>query len=251
VSRAAVAGLLAGLIGLPGTSSTGSSDRYCTGSYGGQPPRAAAQLRLGLDPGLAGSAGGSQLPSVPDNLSRDLAGVRALRPRDRVLVVRLNRLMWSDGEAGIAAFRRMVRTYTRAGFDVELQVRYHPASGEAGHIADWERWVRRVVDVFGRNRRVVSMTITNEVNVTFSPNTSDGYYSGAQDALIGGIEAGWREARHRGFRQLRFGFTYAYRFSPSGDAAFFSYLGTHGGGRSGAPSDSSGSTSIPARSTRR
>jgi hypothetical protein len=28
---------------------------------------------------------------------------------------------------------------------------------------------------------------------------------------------------------LRFGFTYAYRFSPQGDAAFFSYLGAHGG----------------------
>jgi hypothetical protein len=85
------------------------------------------------------------------------------------------------------------------------------------------------VDVFGRNRRVVSMTITNEVNVTFSPNTSDGSYAGAEDALIKGIEAAHAEARRRGFRQLRFGFTYAYRFSPTGDAAFFSYLGAHGG----------------------
>jgi hypothetical protein len=229
VIRPLAVGLLAGLIGLPGTGAPASSDPNCTGSYGGQPPRVAAPLRFGIDPGLAGSAGGSQLPSVPDNLSRDLAGVRALRARGRVLVVRLNRLMWSDGESGIATFRRMVRMYTRAGFEVELQVRYHPPSGEAGHIADWERWVRHVVDVFGRNRRVVSMTITNEVNVTFSPNTSDGYYAGAEDALIGGIKAAWREARRRGFHQLRFGFTYAYRFSPSGDASFFSYLGAHGG----------------------
>jgi hypothetical protein len=33
----------------------------------------------------------------------------------------------------------------------------------------------------------------------------------------------------RHFGQLRFGFTYAYRFSPQGDASFFSYLGAHGG----------------------
>jgi hypothetical protein len=137
--------------------------------------------------------------------------------------------MWSDGASGIAAFQRMVRRYARAGFEVELQVRYHPASGEAGRIGDWVHWVRHVVDVFGGDRRVVAMTITNEVNVTFSPNTSDGYYARAEDALIRGIEAASREARRRGFRQLRFGFTYAYRFSPAGDAAFFSYLGAHGG----------------------
>jgi len=89
--------------------------------------------------------------------------------------------------------------------------------------------VRHVVDVFGANRRVVAMTITNEVNVTFSPNTSDGGYTGARDALIEGIEAAHDEAARRGFSQLRFGFTYAYRFSPAEDAAFFAYLGAHGG----------------------
>jgi hypothetical protein len=143
--------------------------------------------------------------------------------------VRLNRLFWSDGEGGISHFSALVRDYSRANFDVELQVRYHPPAGHAGDIAGWERYVRHVVDVFGPNRHVVSMTITNEVNVQFSPNTSDGYYSGAKDALIGGIEAGHAEARRRHFRQLRFGFTYAYRFDPNGDASFFSYLASHGG----------------------
>ena len=244
--RVSVAGLLAALVSL-GTAGSASalplpslpalpslsgagSDPYCTGSYGGLPARAArAPTRFGIDPGLAGSAGGAQLPTVPDDPARDLTAVKALRPSRRVLVLRLNRLMWSDGANGITTFQRMVRTYTRAGFDVELQVRYHPASGEAGNIGAWVAYVRHVVDVFGRNRRVVSMTITNEVNVTFSPNTSDGSYAGAEDALIKGIEAGRAEAQRRGFRQLRFGFTYAYRFSPPGDAAFFSYLGSHGG----------------------
>jgi hypothetical protein len=86
-----------------------------------------------------------------------------------------------------------------------------------------------VVDVFGPDPHVVAMTITNEVNVTFSPNTSDGSYTAAKDALIGGIEAAHDEARRHHFNQLRFGFTYAYRFSPQGDASFFAYLGAHGG----------------------
>jgi hypothetical protein len=218
------------LLGLaPAAAGAGSPDPFCTGTYGNAPPRAGGPLRFGIDPGLAGSAGGVQLPSTPDDPARDLAGVKALDPRGRPLVVRLNRLFWSDGQHGIDAFRALVTRYARAGFEVELQVRYHPASGEAGDIPAWLRYVRHVVDTFGPNRQVISMTITNEVNLTFSPNTSDGYYSGAEDALIQGIEAAHREAVRRGFEQLRFGFTYAYRFSPQGDASFFSYLRAHGG----------------------
>jgi hypothetical protein len=228
-----VVGCIAAVTGLllcaPLRGASAGSDPYCTGSYGGARPRPLAPLRFGIDPGLAGSAGGVQLPSAPDDTARDEAAVRALRPPGRVLVVRLNRLFWSDGQAGIDAFRRLAGRYARAGFDVELQVRYHPPAGQAGNIPAWTSYVRHVVDTFGPDRRVVAMTITNEVNVTFSPNTSDGFYAGAQDALIAGIEAAAREARRRRFAWLRFGFTYAYRFSPQGDAAFFSYLGSHGG----------------------
>ena len=184
---------------------------------------------MGIDPGLAGSAGGQQLPSVPDDPARDLAAVRALAVPGHQLVVRLNRLFWSDGQRGIRHFQRQVRGYARAGFPVELQVRYHPASGQEGNIAAWVAYVRHVVDTFGPSRRVVDMTITNEVNLGVSPNTSDGSYKGSKDALIRGIEAAHREARRRGFSWLRFGFTYAYRWSPQSDAAFFQYLGSHGG----------------------
>ena len=74
------------------------------------------------------------------------------------------------------------------------------------------------------------MTITNEVNLDVSSNTSDGSYKGAEG---GADRRGSRRRTPRrcdgGFRQLRFGFTYAYRFSPQSDAAFFTYLGAHGG----------------------
>jgi hypothetical protein len=184
---------------------------------------------MGIDPGLAGSAGGSQLPAVPDDPARDLAAVRALAVTGRELVVRLNRLFWSAGQPGIRRFEREVRRYTRAGFPVELQVRYHPPPDQEGDIPAWLAYVRHVVDTFGANPRVVDMTITNEVNLDVSPNTSDGSYAGAKDALVRGVEAAHAEAARRGFRQLRFGFTYAYRWSPQSDAAFFAYLGSHGG----------------------
>jgi hypothetical protein len=206
-----------------------ASDPLCLGSYGNATPDAGGPIRFGIDPGLAGTAGGVQLPSVPDDPARDLQAARALRPPGHPLVVRLNRLFWSDGDAGIAHFRRQVAAYTRAGFYVEIQVRYHPPAGEAGDIAAWDRYVRHVVDRLGGNRRVIAMTITNEVNLTFSPNTSDGYYRGAPDALIGGLESAHSEAQRRGFRWLRFGFTFAYRLLPTADSAFFSYLGAHGG----------------------
>jgi hypothetical protein len=93
----------------------------------------------------------------------------------------------------------------------------------------WTRYVRRVVDVIGRVPGVSAMTITNEVNLAVSPNTSDGSYKDADQALIAGIEAAHAEAVHDRKPNLRFGFTYAYRFSPSGDTGFFSAL--HAGGK--------------------
>ncbi len=199
------------------------------GNYARAPTRPGGRLRFGIDPGIAGTIGGAQLPAVPDNPAKDVAAVVRLRPRGRILVVRLNRLFWSDGAAGIARYERAARTYARAGDQVEIQVRYDPASGEEGDLARWTEYVRHVVDALGANRAVVAMTITNEVNIPFSPNTSDGSFTGAKDALIDGIEAAHLEAVRRHYGRLRFGFTYAYRLSPAGDTAFFKYLGTHGG----------------------
>jgi hypothetical protein len=228
--RISAAGLVVLALGTIGASARAdTSDPDCVGTYSGAPARVGAPIRFGVDPGIAGSVGGTQLPSVPDDPVQDMAALRQLKAPGRPLVLRLNRLFWSDDDAGIAQFEQAATRYTRAGFDVEIQVRYHPADGQAGNLPAWAAYVRHVVDVFGSNPRVVAMTITNEVNVDFSPNTSDGSYAGAKDALIEGIEAAHSEALKRGYRQLRFGFTYAYRFSPSDDAAFFSYLGSHGG----------------------
>jgi hypothetical protein len=158
------------------------------------------------------------------NQSKALRALRALRPPGKELVLRVNRLFEADGEAGIRRFERTIDRYTRAGFDTELQVRYHPTVKQAGDIAAWTRYVRHVVDVFGPNRHLVAMTITNEINLAVSPNTSDGGYPRAEDALVQGIIAAHREAERRGFAWLRFGFTFAYRFNPVTDTAMFTGL---------------------------
>ena len=205
-------------------------DPYCLGDYTGAPARAAPSIRFGIDGELAGAAGSAQLPTTPEDGARKEQAIQALRVGGRELVMRVNRLFWADGEAGIRAFQQTVAGYSRLGLDSEIQVRYHPGAGEEGDLTAWTAYVRHVVDVFGPERHVVDMTITNEVNLPGSSNTSDGSYQKAQDALILGIEAAHDEARRRHFDQLRFGFTFAYLHAyPTGDIAFWSYLGAHGG----------------------
>ncbi len=196
----------------------------CSSNYARGRLEPARTLRLGIDPDLAGSVGSAQNAAKPVNETKTIAALRALRPPGRQLVLRVNRLFESSGEAGIRRLERIIDRYTRAGFDTELQVRYHPAGSEEGNIADWTRYVRRVVDVFGSNRHLIAMTITNEINIAVSPNTSDGAYPKAEQALIQGVIAAHQEAERRGFTQLRFGFTYAYCFNSAADAAMFSGL---------------------------
>lgn len=224
--------MLVAAAGLPGGArgaGAGQADAQCTSSYGGEAPVGGGPVRFGIDPELAGAAGPTQLPAKPEDQARKYALLAALRPPGRVLVVRVNRLFWADGEAGVRRFQGIVSSYTSRGFDVEVQVRYHPAAQDVGNIAGWVAYVRHVVDVLGADPRVVAMTITNEVNLTASSNTSDGAYRGARDALLAGIVGAADEARRRGHDQLRFGFTYAYRGDPRSDADFWNYLGAHGG----------------------
>ena len=60
-------------------------------------------------------------------------------------MLRLNRFFWSDGEAGIRRFLALARRYTRRGYRVELQLRYHPRPEQEGDIGAWVAFVREVV----------------------------------------------------------------------------------------------------------
>ncbi len=189
------------------------------------PTAPARHLRFGVTPQLAGSAGTAQQPARPVDRSRTLSALRRLRPPGRRLVVRLNRMFWSDGRAGIARYARLADRYAAHGFEVELQVRYHPPAGRAGDLDAWARYVRRVVRTFAARRAVVELSITNEANLPVSPNTSDGSFRGVVGALVRGIVAARREADRLGRRDLALGFTYAYRFTPASDDRFFAALG--------------------------
>lgn len=182
-------------------------------------------LRFGITPHLAGSAGIAQGTAIPEDPTAAREALRRLRVRHRALVLRLNRLFSAAGETGIRRFVRLARRYARAGFQTEVQVRYHPRPDREGNIAAWTRFVRDAVQALGRIPSVVAFSITNEANLPLSPNTSDGSFERAPEALVRGIVAARRAAAAIARPDIPLGFTVAWRYLPNADAAFWSRLG--------------------------
>ena len=209
-------------------------DPACDQSYADDRPRGGPRLRFGIGPRLAGEAGSGQTtPTVREDVAKRDAALRRLKGR-KFLAVRLNRLFQADGRSGIAKFKRMARHYARLGLEVELQVRYHPLDRDDGDIGKWLRFVRSVVRAFGPNRRVTGLQITNEVNIDYSKNTSDGHYKRAVEALVRGVITAKRTSVKLGYRHQAIGFNYAFRSSGTGhatDAEFWRAVGRRGGAR--------------------
>jgi hypothetical protein len=188
-------------------------------------------LRFGITPGVQTGqlVTGAQPPRTPEDPARQLDALARLRADGAPFVLRLHRFFWSDGDEAIARFTELTERYTSAGYLVEFQLRYHPDEQQEGDIAAWTEFVRRVVRHFGPNPRIVAIQVTNEVNLTFSPDSSDGAYRGARDALIQGVIAAQEERRRRGFAQLGIGFNWAYRGDPDNERRFWEYLRDNGG----------------------
>jgi len=74
------------------------------------------------------------------------------------------------------------------------------------------------VRTFAPRPSVVELSITNEANLTGSPNTSDGFYAGVRDALAQGVVAARAEADRLGRPDLSIGSSYAFRNSPQSDS---------------------------------
>ena len=192
--------------------------------------RPGKNLRFGIGPLVqAGQIGPAPSPAVPEQPERTHSALARLRPPGRPFVLRLNRFFWSDGEAGIRRYLALADRFTSRGYLVELQVRYHPNAAQEGDIAGWTRHVREVVRRFGANPRVVALQIANEVNLTFSADSSDGAYEGAREALVQGVIAAKDEARRRGLNRLEIGFNWAYRTDPAGEESFWRSLRDRGG----------------------
>lgn len=183
------------------------------------------RLRFGITPQLAGTVGTAQGAAVAESAAKRIAALRKLRPAKRVMVVRLNRLFMSDGVKGIRRFARLARRYGRAGFRVESQVRYHPRAEQEGDMRKWRRFVRRAARALARNRKLAALTITNEVNLPLSANTSDGAFDGATDAIVAGVPAARRALNRAGRRGVKLGFSFAYRYAPNSDSDFFHEIG--------------------------
>jgi hypothetical protein len=188
---------------------------------------AAHALRFGITPALAGNTGTGQGEAAPEDPAKTLTALEDLAP-DRRLVLRLNRLFWSEGRAGIDRFAAMVDRYAAAGFSSEIQVRYHPPEGHAGDMAGWTSFVRAAVRELARRPAVVAMSITNEGNFPGSPNTSDGAYAGIEEAVVTGIVAARQEARAIGRPDLPLGFTVMWRWEPESDEQFWEEIGRLG-----------------------
>jgi hypothetical protein len=190
----------------------------------------AERLRFGIGPLVqAGQIGPTPSPAVPEQPQRTHDALARLRPPRGAYVLRLNRFFWSDGEAGIRRYLDLASRFTGRGYLVELQVRYHPTAEQEGDIEAWKRHVREVVRRFGTNPRVVALQIANEVNITFSADSSDGAYEGAREALVQGVIAAKDEVRRRGYRHLEIGFNWAYRTDPGSEESFWRGVRDRGG----------------------
>jgi hypothetical protein len=184
------------------------------------------RLRFGITPLAAGSAGVTQAQPKPEDPGTAMAELRRLRPGHRQLLLRLNRMLMSDGEAGVRHYAGLVDGYAKEGFDSELQVRYHPPDGQAGDMAAWKSYVETAARILGKRAAVKALTITNEANFPVSPNTSDGGYPGVLQAIVTGVTAARHELNRIGRPDVELGFSFAWRWLPTSDADFWRQLGS-------------------------
>jgi hypothetical protein len=204
----------------------------CVRDSGAAKGRPAPPLRFGIGPLVqAGQVGAVPSPAVPERRARTNAALERLRPPGRPFVLRLNRFFWSDREKGFRRYLSLARRFARRGYLLELQVRYHPDPRQEGDIGAWRRHVQEVVRRFGRIRRVIALQITNEVNLTLSPDSSDGAYRGGRRALVEGVIAARDEVRRNGPQRLKIGFNWFWRLDAASERAFWRSLRDLGGRR--------------------
>jgi hypothetical protein len=195
-------------------------------------------LRFGMYPGgSAGQVGPVGLPAEPEDAAKREAALATVRPATstaapRDFVVHLYRHFTADQameeqekEADAAVAR-----YTSLGYLVEYVVRYMPRDEDpAVHVPEYVEFLRGMVRRYGSNPRFVALQVTNEANFPGSPDTSDGAFEGAKDALIQGVIAVDGEARKLGFEQLEAGFNWFYRMPDDVEYPFWEYLRDVGG----------------------
>ncbi len=198
-------------------------------------------IEFGVYPGgPVGTTGITDSPKAESPALR-LAALQALRAATpagapRPFVVRLYETF--TGQPGVdawtgtttnAATDAQITTYSENGFDIDLVVRYEPvASLGPSAVPDYLNFVRSLVQRYGPNLNVKYVQITNEVNETSSPGSSDGYYANAEQALVYGVEAAAQESELDGHPQLQVGFNWAYDTGPGTDPSLWAFIHSQG-----------------------
>jgi hypothetical protein len=193
---------------------------------------AAPRLVFGIYPGGAAGTVGPSGPVAPENPALRMAALKRLRPPRRQFVLHLYAsYTGADGSTAAQQVGEEIREYGSAGFQTELVVAYRPADGGSpADIGGFVEFVREAVRSLGGIPGFDSLQVTNEANQGGSPNTSDGYYAGATDALIDGVIAAKDETRTGGRGDVKVGFNWAFA-NDGGERAFWRYLGHRGGHR--------------------
>ena len=204
----------------------------CPGDFPDSAPPAqpGGKLRVGIYPGgPAGQLGPVPSSFVPEDQAKIFAALERLRPPGGPFAVHVYRAyMTPESEAREEReHRRLVDLYTSRGYAVEIVIRYRRDNDPGG----FAEFVRGVVRRFGANPLVKGFQVTNEVNFTASPDSSDGAYAGSRDALIQGVIAAKDEARSLGYSHVQIGFNWVYRTDPGNERSFWEYLGSAGGER--------------------
>ena len=229
---------IAALLALPAVA---SAQYRCLGDYSGDVKDTpnAKRLTFGMYPGgSAGQVGAVGLPAKPEDAAKREAALGTVRPATsdaapRDFVIHLYRHFTGDEEAWLAQQKEAdeaVARYTALGYLVEYVVRYMPQDEDpAKHVPEYVERLRGMVRRYGGNPGFHSLQVTNEANFPESPDTSDGAFEGAKDALIQGVQAVKEESRLLGHEQIEVGFNWFYRMPDDVEYPFWEYLRDVGG----------------------
>lgn len=202
-------------------------------SFPNSTSRASAHaLVFGIYPGGAAGTVGPSGPLNPENPALRLGALEQLRPHRRPFVLHL--YAGYTGPGGYSAKQQVgeeIAAYGRAGFETELALAYRPGDGgSSADVAQFVAFVKASVRSLADEPGFVSVQVTNEANEGGAPNASDGYYKGAEDALIRGVIAARQLVRSDHLHRIKVGFNWAYE-TDDAQRAFWTYLGRSGGRR--------------------
>jgi hypothetical protein len=181
-------------------------------------------------PAAADRGGGGKCRpfAPPEDPTLRMAALEQLRAPGRPFVLHVYAsYTGANGWSAAQQVGQEIAQYGDAGFQTELVVCYRPADGGSpADVGGFVEFVREAVRALGPVPGFVSLQVTNEADQGGSPNTSDGYYAGAKDALIDGVIAAKGEIRQDGFGQVKVGFNWACA-TDGGERGFWRYLGSH------------------------